>query len=81
MNSGLIVVVGAALVGGVDGVVERLALSSGAFLPPMVLFLYVRYCTESNFLVPNISRVHNFEFLYTYINIRKILFTMMYKEN
>ena len=38
-------VVEANLVGGVVGVVERLALSSGAFQPPKMLFLYIVNCT------------------------------------
>ena len=45
----LSIIVGARLVGGVVGVVgvvERLALSSGAFLPPSVLSLYIVICAE-----------------------------------
>ena len=42
----LCIIVGARLVGGVVGVVERLALSSGAFLPPSVLSLYIVICAE-----------------------------------
>ena len=43
--------------GGVVGVVERLALSSGAFLPPKVLSSYIATYTES------ISLVHRFEYV------------------
>ena len=42
----LFISVGARLVGGVVGEVERLALSSGAFLPPSVLSLYIVICAE-----------------------------------
>ena len=47
----LFISVGARLVGGVVGVVERLALSSGAFLPPKVLSSYIGYCTKTFLLV------------------------------
>ena len=47
----LSIIVGARLVGGVVGVVERLALSSGAFLPPSVLSLYIVICAELILLV------------------------------
>ena len=47
----LSIIVGARLVGGVVGVVERLALSSGAFLPPSVLSLYIVICAEFILLV------------------------------
>ena len=47
----LSIIVGARLVGGVVGMVERLALSSGAFLPPSVLSLYIVICAEFILLV------------------------------
>ena len=37
--------------GGAVGVAERLALSSGAFLPPKVLSSYIGYCTKIVVLV------------------------------
>ena len=53
----LSIIVGARLVGGVVGVVERLALSSGAFLPPKLLSSYIGHCTKIGSLVAHCKYV------------------------
>ena len=61
----LSIIVGARLVGGVVGVVERLALSSGAFLPPKMLASYIANHTR---LVSLVNRCKYF-LVYIWISL------------